>query len=316
MFAFAALLVVVLFGALYAVIQSPEISPVESGESGQSLSDVGASLVDQSAETDASTGMSVLDDTDSSTGGRSIALDFDAIKQLTELGVDTSFENLVAILNDRNGVPDERYLSAIAIGQLKNAGSRQVLTQTFNDEDVEVRRGVVTGLGLLGDSESVQDLETFLNHDPSRSVRTAVISALYRVNTDNSREILSRTVINPTQKLNIRMSAIEVLTLTQNQAIANTMRSLLVDENSQIRASAAVELSRGHGDEAVSYLVTAALDDSLPIYVWGGVLSRLQEIAGQDFTTARPVDYASNPKIRVATNKEIESWWKRISARN
>lgn len=301
----------VLVCALYAVVQTSKNDVSNHGDAEQSSPATNSFLSPPNTATDA--GDSISGKADSGDETRVITLDIDAVDRLGELGIDTSFDNLVATLSNQDSETSIRYLCAIAIGQSRNSDSRRELANALDDEDIEVRHGVVTGLGLVGDVESVRILSDLLNYDPNQALRGTVISALYRANSDQSREVLSRAAADQTQEQDLRLFAIEILGLTQSEEIANTMRILLVDEHPQIRASAAVELSRHYEDEAVFYLVTSAQDDSLPVYIWGGVLTRLQEITGKTFGSARPIDYASNPVFRAETKIEIQNWWQDIN---
>lgn len=234
--------------------------------------------------------------------------------ELRRLGMDTSDFGIRDTLSNKTNTSGARYWSAMALGKSKSADAGQILTEILKyDEDHGTRLGAIGGLAYLGDSESISILENYLNHDPNDSIRMGVVSALYRNNSDIGREVLSKVVVDQTQRLSVREQALEFLALTGTPKIANTMRVLLVDELPELRARAAVALANDHRDEALPYLVSAALDDDLSLGAWGAVLRQLQAITGDRFTKVKPLDYFSGPGPRSATNREIESWWESIS---
>jgi len=234
----------------------------------------------------------------------------DPIEVLRERGLDTSEAGIRAMLADTNRPSGARHWGAMALGKLNSAGAYEILAQLLkNETDNDVRIGAVGGLAYLGDSESISLLESYLAHDPDESVRVAVLSALYRNPSEMGREVFSRTAVDTTQHLPVRVSALEGTALVQSEAVANTMRTLLIDTEPEIRARAAVALSRTHQNEALSYLVDSALDDDIPLHVWGRVVRRLQEVTDDQFTDHKPVDYAADPELRASTKKEIARWW-------
>ena len=232
------------------------------------------------------------------------------MEELLKLGIDPSESVIRSLLADSGGKPEARYWSAIALGQSKSSDAAQILERLMKvDTDNDVRIGAIKGLAFLGSPQALSLLEHALQTEPSQSIRSSIVSSLYVASTPGRHAILRDVAIDSTQPLAVRVNALEVTGLVLDDPAANTMRLLLVDHEPEIRARAAVALSRHSVDEVLSFLVTSALDDEVPLHVWHDVLTRLQKITGNRFTTIRPIDYSNDPDLRFLTNMEIESWW-------
>jgi len=239
----------------------------------------------------------------------------DPFDRLRKLDLETSEIGIRATLSDESQSTEARYWSAIALGKSQSADAGNILEDILkNDDETDMQIGAVAGLAYLGDPKSLNILENTLNYHPNSSLRSSIISALLRNPSQSTHDIVSRTVVDQSQELNVRLNAFQYLALTESPAIANTMRTLLADSSAELRASAAVALSREYRDEAMSHLVSAALDDDLPLEIWGDVVLRLQEMTEAKVDALKPIDYFTNSEARSQTKIEIENWWRSINS--
>lgn len=239
----------------------------------------------------------------------------DPTDHLRRLGLDSTESGIRKTLADTSNNSAARYWSAMALGKSKGADAGQILAEVLeNDRILDVRIGAIGGLAYLGDSGSISVLENYLNHDPNEILRESIVSALYRNNSDAGREVLRRTASDQSQVFAVRRQSLAVLSQTRTPDMANTMRVFLVDEQPELRAIAAIALSHEHGDEVISHLVNAALDENVPLSTWGNVIYRLQAITGDRFTKVKSIEYVTNSDARLATKREIEVWWDGVTA--
>ena len=241
----------------------------------------------------------------------------DPLAELKRLGIDTSVDNLLKLAADEGAPREVRYWGAIALGQEKAPGASELLADLLSrSSDIDLKHAAIGGLAYLNEPASIEILWSYVRHDPSESIRSVVLTSLYRYGPPTAQEIISEAAVDPLQFVSVRVLAAQVLAQDLSESRANTMRVLLVSEQVELRAMAALAMSRDYSDEVMPTLVSSVLDNNLSIHTWDELRRAIQESSGAQFAVFEPSEYLSDPLARATTNQDIEDWWNETTKAN
>ncbi|MEO1247456.1 MAG: HEAT repeat domain-containing protein [Pseudomonadota bacterium] len=235
---------------------------------------------------------------------------YDAMLALEEKGFDTSFDNLSSTLQNEDADLRTRLLAALALGQSGNPQALDVLLAELNNSNMKIRGGVLRGISETRDSRAIPALESVLLSDGSPAVRQASLSALAKTGTGEAISAIARGLSVANQNTGVRISIVEFLRSNPSFDSRGLLESLLLDENWEIRARAAVALSERGQLKSDQVLVDVATSYDIPHYVWTDVVSRLEDAHNTTFFSEGPSGRSRmdmNFKQRV--NAEILDWW-------
>lgn len=311
---FVALPVAVVIGGTYMMLGSSEIASTGAVAPRQPTIESDSPAAGQTTDDTADPKHAMDAPDQAGADAPSFALDFDPVERLRKLGLDESFDSLVSILNDRQASPEVRYLCAIAIGQSGLPAAYDILASFQNDPSTEVRVGAIRGLAELNDSRAIPLLTQSLLGDDALEVKHASLTALAKSNTREARGSLVSAAEKQGQDRDIRITIIEVLKRQPDLQVDAFMQSLLTDSDAEVRARAAVSLSRRFGDKYDDELVAVAQDRTLPNYVWSDVVRQLEVSSGRNFYADAHDGYRAIPDQahKQAVNESIRAWWSGI----
>jgi hypothetical protein len=214
-------------------------------------------------------------------------LDFDPIIELGNMGLDTSFQGLESTLLNEQIDPMARYYSAVAIGQAAKKQSFEILISVLDDGSPQVVVGAITGLSELGDARAIDAYERKLNGQGPLAVQHASLMALARLNTDQARNAMAGAARNPNQIRDVRISAILLFERKPRKDSDQLFVELLKSNDSEIRARAAIGLSRRFAYEYDRTLAEMLVDETIPSYVLTDIVRQFERKSGKVFGNSR-----------------------------
>lgn len=236
-------------------------------------------------------------------------LDFDPVARLQALGIDTSFDNLVSLVNDESSAAEVQYLSLIAIGQSGRAEAFDILASKVSSPTIEVEIGVARGLVELNDFRAVPVFGQWLTSDSPSALKQSALIGLMRDNSDAARDALVVGVQYPDQDRDVVVTIIEALSQHPSAQADALFQSLLTASDAEIRGRSAIFLSKRYGSAYDSDLVSIALDTTLPAYIWVDVVKRIEVTSGVKFDGFPEGGRAFfDPGVRKAVNEQVMIW--------
>lgn len=234
-------------------------------------------------------------------------------EQLATLGIDATVTSWSARLFDRTESSTVRCLSALALGHSSNSAALAALLSVIeatSESDPDVRNAAFIGLGFLGDSSSVPHIESALMTESSDIVRYAAVFALAKIGGDMAANVLIRIAEVPQETVLNRISAIEALDRIRPHSIQLISQSLLADDNSSIRAKAAIVLAKVDVSSAIPHLVDAAMNQDLESWVQDDTIRELERVTKQSFTpeSSESITFTTQQARAVAV-LNIGAWW-------
>jgi cellulose synthase operon protein C len=167
------------------------------------------------------------------------------IGALEELGDQRAVVPLIGRMQERR-VPIRRQ-AASALGALGDRRAVRALIVTLGDTDASVRAAAAEALGHLRAEEAVWSLGGLFEQEADEGVQRAALSALGRIGTSASAEVLVRAMA---RYVDLRAAAREALVLAGKAALPNLSACLLQPPNQEVAEGCALALSRIAGAEA------------------------------------------------------------------
>jgi HEAT repeat protein len=149
-----------------------------------------------------------------------------AAQALASIGGPRAIEALRRAIVEADG--RVKLTSAKLLGQLRDAGSTDVIAAMLSHEKEEVRLAGVTALGSLGAPEASAALARALEADPLEKVRGAVIDVLARLNDNNSQAAIG-SALNTDRSLAVRLHAFAALQNNHKPMSATAATTLLLE---------------------------------------------------------------------------------------
>lgn len=173
---------------------------------------------------------------------------------------------------------DIRYFSVIALGQIKNEESSQILVDLIKKEGFSKRKIVSILEGFPKDTTANQAIP--LLDSPDKDVRFWTLKLLSRMDPGKYLPEISRLRKDASEE--VRSAVCECLGNSRNKAAADAISGLLKDEGWLVRAAAARAMSELLGAECIPKIIGLLGDSSL------SVLSVVKEILVEHIDAAMP----------------------------
>ncbi len=161
--------------------------------------------------------------------------------------------------------PEDRAEALRTIAELKDQRGAELMTELLTYKQPSVRAAAARGLGHLGRQEARAGIERLLK-DPVPAVRESAASALAELGAKESVSLLTQTLGDGAHTVRAA-SVAALLQLDQPyETVASTVRGLIQQNDTAVRASAAFALgkaTKANSREAIAVLMTLS-GDPLP----------------------------------------------------
>lgn len=202
-----------------------------------------------------------------SEGQADFALQMLAFDGISQLG-DASDNEVLRQLVERGDTPQPiRLLASEALGGLSDAGLEELAQQSIDSGQPQGFQRAANLLRNHTSSEANQILERILK-DGDSYAQAVAFQGLAKTNPSRARALAQSLVEHPDD--NIRLAAIEVLSLVDDAASLNLQASALDDANLQIRQEVRRNLKRRATQAEFSAIVNDVLSHFLAADVWQG----------------------------------------------
>jgi len=177
-----------------------------------------------------------------------------------------------------------------------------------NDTQEALALEAARRLALMNTAASIRALDDLLASELEERGKRWIVLLLFKTDTDQSRELIRKTAANPTLSTHLRALALRTTSVYNTERDANLYRSMLYHDESAIRATSAVLLSRIDAAEAAPHLVAAVLDDSLPDDYWSIALGRLRDSTGALLLSGDLAQLDSPSEQRRLVTDRVAEW--------
>jgi len=185
----------------------------------------------------------------------------------------------------------ERKGVAYVLGEIPSEQGKNILIAMLNDEDVDVKVQVVKSLTRTQASSLLSHLHLILLEDPNPKTRKVIVNALQEIASVESVDVLKQTVLNPEERVTIRISSINGLGKIGTEEAVFALLEILEKSSEHYHYQTIITLGKTRSEKA------------LP-----GLLARLRE---QERRRAR-WRKIKDEDTRGYSNEQIEAWHKRF----
>ena len=242
-------------------------------------------------------------------GGEDIEAARQASKTLEARGVQVSVKELSEFSKNSGNSVSDRSKAILALGQFDDPIARQEISSALSDSAADIRGSAITSMKIIDDQSFVAEIAQRLQQDPSEMVRLRAIDALTSIGGQQARVELALSVRDTDQSEDVRIAALYGVENTSNDAGQNLALSLLSDENTNVKVTAAVIAAHHDAITMVPYLLDAVSDSSLPIWLWCEAVIRLEVGADERFVNLTPKEFMRKPdEYRSEIQAKVEEW--------
>lgn len=229
------------------------------------------------------------------------------------MGVDTSTNSLIGRLADKNESSEVRCLSARALGIRGGEAATSAVLSVIDmtrEADPEVRAEAMRAVATLADQGLAPTLRDAAQSDTNNRVRYAGIRALEGLGGQVAVGALVEFSISRSETEENRLTAISALARVDPSAVSPIFERLEKSPNANIRANAAIVLSRAEPDKAVPYLVEYTRGSAVYSWIQYDAITELARISNTDFLSSDESGPRMSQEQRIAlATLQVQDWW-------
>lgn len=243
-----------------------------------------------------------------------------AVRTLGRLKARQAIPSLSGLLDS----PDYGYESALALGNIGNSDSREVLISKIKaGASGKLETGIIQALGVIGGTESenilISLLQTTKDQKIDPEIKKTAIGALSEITKRDIRNrktysILSSYLLNPDK--NLRILAIRGIAHYKSAAAVALLLPILKNEKSEdVKIELVKSLSSTNNPNAVPAITALLKDSGSSLDVKQTVISALGDNSNGSKSVFQIVDYLGDKSsiLRTVTRQTLEKLYKQNS---
>jgi len=243
-----------------------------------------------------------------------------AVRTLGRLKARQAIPSLSGLLDS----PDYGYESALALGNIGNSDSREVLISKIKaGASGKLETGIIQALGVIGGTESenilISLLQTTKDQKIDPEIKKTAIGALSEITKRDIRNrktysILSSYLLNPDK--NLRILAIRGIAHYKSAAAVALLLPILKNEKSEdVKIELVKSLSSTNNPNAVPAITALLKDPGSSLDVKQTVISALGDNSNGSKSVFQIVDYLGDKSsiLRTVTRQTLEKLYKQNS---